>query len=746
MTWESKQSRRWASTKRSVGRGPVDRSIGLGKIIYEAPVSDGTFADEIMNFSRTDRGFLESGLRLMPLIPDEWSITSTQKASSSSGSQPGAFLSGVLAMKYIEMNGVSPELLIITNVGVFRFDPSLRADGSSNPGLEEQYRWIGSTTTSVAPGGYTRFPPQMEAVGNRIYFTFCDGASAWVWDGMRIRPFGFSQRPASIDVEGPARGGGDDGAAPNGAGFTVRGRIGTVESMFFDEEGISQVGGLDNGKWRYKVAFENTDGAISAASHTGGEASIRLALGSAPDEEDNPTMPEELRRRFLLRSLDVNNTEAVARYVLRTRNLLRLPVGDFGDYFVVHRIPNNSATEWIDDIPDGELIEPWEYRSVVEPFYFMKFFSGSLFRMRSDGYPSRVWWSEQTGMFGPIPESSMESHWQDVYPSTGPITGGVVAPYASANVGSTLLVFKENATHYLSGAYPTWAFGTLHSSAGCAGPNLVQAIPDGSVIWYGSGTFWRYTSDGKIEDIGAPLRKKLRKVNRSLARMGSSWIDRNYGEVVFVLPVEDDSQPKMQFVFDYEVGGWRRKNFMSIRCAEVLGVSGMVVVAGVFDTTDSVFVLNRSYTGYSVSQPLAEYITGWCAYDEFGPNVHRTTRTGDIVLTMEERGLRDQAPQVITYTEWDGDNAITTEIIETSHPESIPIAYYGTVPASAQYGDAAYRDRRPFSQRIATDIPSSSVFKVHVKTYDELALSNIDAYGSRLAGAASRTPTLDVED
>lgn len=755
------------SRRRSISRS-IDRSVGVGKIITEAPVSDGTYADEIMNFSRTDRGFLESGVKLMPLIPSEWSSGSLSSAISS-GTQPAALLSGVLAMKYMEMDGVSPELLFLTNDGVFRFNPGLRGDGTSNPGLEEQYHYpdteaIGIVTDSVKPGGYVRFPPQMEAIGNRIYFTFSDGGSAWVWDGSRVRPFGFSRRPGPIDIEGPARGGGDDNNAPNGAGFSVHGRIGTMVSTLADEAG-TVVGGVDDGRWRYKVVFENPDGAFSSSSYVGGEASIRLTLGTPLDEE-NPTVPEQLQRRFLLRNIGTGSTEVVARHILRTRNLQRLPVGDFGDFFIIHRIPNNSATEWIDDTPDGELTERWEERRSVELFYFMKFFSGSLFRMRSDGNPSRVWWSEQTGMFGPIPESSMENHWQDVYPNTGPITGGIIAPYTSANVGSVLLIFKENATHYVSGDYPSWAFGTLHASAGCAGPNLSQAVPDGSAIWYGSGTFWRYTPDGKIVDIGGPIRKKLRRINRPMARMGSSWVDRTHGEVVFVLPVEDDALPKMQFVFDYQVGGWRRKNFISVRCAEVLGVSGMVAVGGGQDNaSDSVYVLDRGYKGYSASQPRAEYSTGWCFYDDFGPNMHSVTRTADLVLTMEERNqagvLEGTGGTVTTYTEWDGDNPITSETIGSSHPEDSSTPYYDSVSTlsasivstsetlsdiAANYGANDYRDRRTFSQRIATDIPSSSVFKVSVITYDSLALANIDAYGSRLADAPTRTPTTDVED
>ena len=709
----------------------VGRSIGAGKVIIESPVSDGTFADEIMNLSLTDKGFLESGLRLMPLIPDEW------KAGKGSGAgQPEALEAGVLAMKYSEVQDGVPELLIITKSGVFRFDPSLRADGTSNPGLDQQFSWSGDNTkTSVVPAGFVRYPPQMESVGNRVYFTFCDGASAWVWDGSRIRPFGFSQRPAPPDVEGPAR----SGSRPNGAGFSVHGRIGTLESGFADDEAV-MVGGVDSGRYRYKVAFEGPDGAISASSYVGGEANIRLATGSS----DDATKYETLSRRFLVKNLAIGPAGTVARYVLRTRNLFRLPPGDFGDFFISYRIPNNRAIEWIDDTPDGELVEPWEERRTVDPFYFLKFFSGSLFRMRSDANPSRIWWSEQTGMFGPIPESSMRSHWRDVYPDTGAITGGIVAPYSSANVGSMLLIFKENATHYVSGDYPSWSFGTLHASVGCAGPNLVQSVPDGSIIWYGSGSFWRCTSDGKVEDIGGTIRKKLRKVNRPLARMGSSWVDRTYGEVIYSLPVEDEELPGMQFVYDYRLGGWRRKKSLSVRCAEIAGASGMVLVGGKRGDQESIWVLNRGYDGYSVTQPMAEYTTGWCSYSEIGPKMHGTTRTADIVLTMEERG--SGSATVKTYTEWNADTSTTSESVLCSHPEDTEIAYYGTISgSSAEYNTSLYRERRPFSQRLATDIVSSSVFKVHLESDKAMAIANIDVYGANLSGPASRSPGSDVE-
>ena len=168
------------------------KTVGFAKIMGELPLSDGSLAYEIMNFSITEEGFLESKFRLMPLIPDEWGGTSY--------GQPSEFLSGVLAMKHFKYDGESPELLFLTNDGVFRFLPGNRTDelpygagyqitGSAVPstatlstgsaGLQEERYWelgtppsvSGSTTGvvadqntphSVVPQGTIEFPPQME--------------------------------------------------------------------------------------------------------------------------------------------------------------------------------------------------------------------------------------------------------------------------------------------------------------------------------------------------------------------------------------------------------------------------------------------------------------------------------------------------------------------------------------------------------------------------------------------------------
>jgi hypothetical protein len=51
----------------------LGKTIGFAKVMGDMPFSDGSLATEIMNYSLNPQGFLESKLRLMPLIPHAWS-------------------------------------------------------------------------------------------------------------------------------------------------------------------------------------------------------------------------------------------------------------------------------------------------------------------------------------------------------------------------------------------------------------------------------------------------------------------------------------------------------------------------------------------------------------------------------------------------------------------------------------------------------------------------------------------------
>lgn len=706
------------------------RTVGAAKTIAETPVSDGSTALEIENWKLDELGVLDSTFRLMPFIPNQWR----------NAGPPQPFQEGVLGMAFLRRFGEVPELLFLappftanqSSYGsVWRYSPWMRDVASPHTGLTEQFDYIApdNTVRSVPMQSKLRYPPQAETVGNRAYFTFCDGGGAWVWDGERCRSFGFLMTPSAPDVEGPYL---LSAEQPNNGGFSVRGRIGTTDHTFTDVNGIS-VGGIDEGSWRYAVVWENADGAYSATSPMSGIVSIRIQMS---DPATVSGRLENLRRRFRIRTLPRGPSGTVARVILRTRNLLRLPVNDQGDARFLFRIPNNISNEWIDDIPDGELGPLFEPRAATPPsFYFLKFFSGSMFVMRNDGNPSRVWWSEQGNLNGPTPESFIEGHYRDVFPATGPITAAVVTRLSSVQEPPSMLIFKEGAVHFVAGEYPDWTFGTLHERAGCAGPGCVQVAGDGSTIWYGARTFWRMDADGKVADIGGPIRRKLKKVNAARAEYGVSWTDRKAGESVFALPYEDSTGNNYQFVWDWRMNGWRtRRDLTDITSAIALPGSDYILVAGTYNSVVNVWVYGNGTPNYPVPFPTSLYRTGWASFEKPGPGMHGAFNAHDLILTMVERG--SGTATVKTYQDWSLDDIINTETASKVHPENDTIPFYGT----AVWNSSVYRDQRYFHQRLAVDVPSASVIASEITVTGPMAIISVDMYGPQVAMAGGRTP------
>ena len=563
----------------------ISKRVGYSRVMANVPLGADE-ALEINNFGVDEQGFLDSTVRLMPLVPDEWYGGTTNQ-------QPDPF-SQVHAMEYTNFGqDRRDEILFITDGGVYRFAPWKRGDATSAdpfPYLEPVYHYrYDGTLFSPIPQTQRLYPPQMEAVGKYIYFNMGDGTPSWVWDGVRLREFGYKLECSSPSATGPGRHNNlkldaESDLSANEGGFKFTGRIGSIDPRMYrtnDKAATHRkfekrfTGGITVGDWQYYVVWENEAGAYSKHAGIGAPVHMNKRINT------NYGVVESLTRRFWLNDVPIGPEGTVARILLRTPNLRNLPRGMNPTPHFLHRIPNNSAREYVDDIPDGELGSEWKPRAVVPSgTTLMKYFSGSLFLMRNEAYPARVWWSEQEDIFGGIPESFMEGHWLDVYPETGPITGAVSVRLPEGG-GAALLIFKERAIHAIVGEYPKWKSITIRLNAGLSGPNLVQSAPDGSVVFFGNGTFWRYTpSDGNVLDIGQGLRKRLRRINTVKARIGVSWVESDTKEVYFVLPIDDSEVPNQTFVFDYRNAGWRLRDDWVVNSALSVRKSSLVLVHG----------------------------------------------------------------------------------------------------------------------------------------------------------------------
>jgi hypothetical protein len=687
---------------------------GFARVMDESPYSDGATADLILNWFSDDRGYLRAGLPLMPVIPSEW---------QNPAAQPAAF-GDVLAMAYLLKDGEVPEYLFATSTGFFRYAPWNRFGGGANAGLEEVYHWTrGNSTSSVVPQGSQKYPAQITVVGNRAYLSFCDGGGLWVYDAADVvmRPFGFDLQPSPPNAEGPSPKSGGD---VNGGGFSVRGRVGATEPDWtgLDGANVVAIGGIDTMRRRYGVVWEGPDGNYSQTSEMGGQVAMQRNLA------DPANGPEVLRRRFRVLDIPAGPDHAVAAIILATANLDRLPVGDDGSLRFLTRLPSTIAPEHIDDAPDGELGEVWVDRATPpKGVFFVANAFGSTWLLRSSAFPARVWWSEQTSIYGATLEGFLRGHWRDVFPSTGPITGWFLArvPDASENM---LVVLKSGAAHFLTGRFPSWDEGTLHNRAGCDGPALIQVCPDGSVVWFGAGTFWRYDpGNGQVADIGSAIRKRLRRVSLGAAAAGFSYRVVSRGEVVFWLPADGDRLPRMGFVWDYLGGGWRLvSHFTDARCALSVDATDETFVAASHNGLTTVWAEGRGYPGFATANITATYRSGWVTPEVGTPKASQPYYAGRLMVAGEEAA--ENAMALSVYRNWSLDDKATDGLtIKARHPDEDALATYGT----AQFGSSLYRTPRHYYHEAAVDAPNATAVAVELSGTGRFTLFSMDTFSSR---------------
>ena len=699
----------------------------IGKVLGRGPVGDGSTLEEVHGFRRDDRGLLEAKFRVLPLIPSAW---------RSPAAQPAAFADGVNAIIYWRRWGAQPELLFLTGSrtsAVWRYAPWTRAAGIGfNPGLEAVNIYNDTTASNLTAGIRSLNPPTYVTLADYVVFSLGDGGATWMWDGFRLLPLGFDGMPGTPQAKGPApSSSAGTSTTNNSGGFSVYGRIGDTDGSWLDDAGTqATVGGLKSGKWRYACVFKHVDGSYSPVSATS------APIGMVQQVSDGTNF-YNLTRRFWVQT-PTGPSQTAGIVLLRTMNLDG--AGADGVLRFHSYIPHNEGpVDLLDDLPDGELGPIWQERE-SEPVAVacLALFDGGLWRCGTLANPSRCWWSERTSV-GPLYGSILQGHWLDVYPTTGAIVAVVAAPWKTDSGMPFAVVLKSGAAHYVTGSYPEYTAGTLHGTAGCYGPRLALVCPDGAIIWMGSGTVWRYAADTGVVDIGAPIRRKLARINVNRANFGVAWIDARSGEAVFALPVDDNRIATYQFIWDFELGGWRTRSEMRITAACSLP-GDLVLLAGTVDSTTGVFGYNRASPVFNHASPVWELRSAWVPQMP-GGDMHRDSNFWIALVVCEERGSGTNYARI--YSDWDGDNAVGGAsnglVVPAAHPTNSSIPYYGT----AVYDTAVWRTPRNYRVPIPSDGTSSNVIQVKISGTLPFAAWALHGFGlpALASGGGRAVPT-----
>lgn len=694
--------------------------LATGKVVGRGPVGDGSFLETLHNFRRDERGLLSAGFQVMPLIPNAWR----------GAAQPDAFAAGATALIFWLRWGCQPELLVLTpneTCATWRYAPWSRAAGGVNPGLEYVSAYRLTSTDLIGAASALFQPPPFVALQDYVVFNLGDRGLSWIWDGDRLVQLGFTSQPAAPQAWGPQAAAGGN---VNEAGFSVYGRVGSTDGSWLDAAGTgATVGGLKPFRRQYALVYRHVHGGYSAISVPSGP--VACAAQVAGSSNDLPGLTR--RFRVMLPTSLPNQTAAII--LLATRN--QEDAIDNASAFRYHSTYEHidGPIEVIDDLPDSELGDIWPERE-QEPTGVSVYaaFDGNLWRFAgATGY-----WSERTA-FGPVYGSILKGHYITIYPETGDVVAALAAPWKSSNGWALMLVLKQGAAHYVTGNYPEYTDGTLHGRAGCYGPRLVQVLPDGAIMWVGSGTVWRYTLQEGVADVGAPIRPILRRINESKALFGQSWVDTKAGQAVFVVPI-DDGDVSYQLIWDYELVGWRTAEDVHAITAATTLPDGHVLVSGVVDAVNTVYLYQCGYQSYAVTAATWSLRTAWIAQTP-GSDMHRDGNIWGAVFICEERSNGMSYAQ--GYRDWNADSAFigaTNGLPVASHaPTDDTVPYYGT----AVYDIDVWRTERTYRVQLPLDGTSGAVTQFAVSGTAPFAWWALHGFGKPAVwGPGSRvTPT-----
>jgi hypothetical protein len=199
---------------------------------------------------------------------------------------------------------------------------------------------------------------------------------------------------------------------------------------------------------------------------------------------------------------------------------------------VVDTLPYNVPEGWLGGNPIDPVPVP-EFR--VGAWSGTRLWIGGIL-----GNPSDFMWSV------PLLPGTFLKHARYRAPS-----GRATAVY-STSAGTFL--FTESSLTIATESGDQMSFSNPTTPRGTVAPDSVAQQPNGSLIWFGGDSFYRW--DGtKVEDIGLPIRDRLKRANSARMVQAFAEVNPRTGDYICVVPEGTDEKGGTAYVYS-QSGNW----------------------------------------------------------------------------------------------------------------------------------------------------------------------------------------------
>mgnify|MGYP003649527975 CR=1 FL=1 len=466
------------------------------------------------------------------------------------------------------------------------------------------------------------WPDQFARVADTVvWINGTDRARLIMMNG-HVIPLGFDRAPSAPTVDGPESPTEGDKLYfyPNAFGVSWPGSIGTAGEVLNDNDGK-----LLSGKWTCKRQLQDEVGNRSPWSVASAEIDMdeivvkpyRFAYigGFTADNNASGTDISDVYRRFVYTMDDTGTAHHTRTNIARTEN--QRYKGNTHNFCVSYE--GSSISVVSDGMADGALGQPVVDVEPVPIFRVMCVHDGSLVVANTPTDACMVMRSER-GYAGTL-LTSTKTRLPDVECT------------ALHSHNGKLYAFAQSQMFLITDKGPL----LIDGSVGAAGPNVVQSLDDGSMVWLGYDTVYRMVGDNVTVISEAIAEFLALGLNKARMKMASSWVDPTNGTCYWALA--DAGAKRNRYVIGWHrSAGWSRLDYDVIGLAGVCvsnGIKPHIYAAATLNDTGYALVLNRSYIDFTVPPRNAIYRTRWLRVD---PLMRKKFTFRDVHISFLETG------------------------------------------------------------------------------------------------------------